>query len=144
MQGQHGVAAVIVAAHERLQLQRVRVLGKALQLLLALGGDALVLVLRQQLQHGLHVVGTRLQAPDVIQLSLDLAHPAVDGGGALKVVPELRGVHFLFQFRQLLAQKGELKRVGRLGNGAAQAGKVLFHLFLIDHTVTSLLGAGRP
>ena len=144
VQRKHGVAAVIVAAHERFQLQCIRVLGKALQLLLAFGGDSFVLVLGKQLQHSLHIIGTGFQPLDMVELAFNMAYLAVDRGGTLQIVPEFRGVHLFLQFRQLLAQMGELERVGSLGHGVAQTGKVLFHPFLINHTVTSLLGAGRP
>ena len=80
----------------------------------------------------------------MVELAFNMAYLAVDRAGTLQIVPEFRGVHLFLQFRQLLAQMGELERVGSLGHGVAQTGKVLFHPFLINHTVTSLLGAGRP
>ena len=129
MQAQHGVVVVIVAPHQGLQLQRVRLFFQAGQLRADLLDHFLVVFLPGQFHHRIDIVRGAQQAFIVRQLVLQMAQLLVHPGGTLGIVPELRLVHLLRQLVDLFLHVIDVQGFSRGQDALADSRDVLGVLF---------------
>ncbi len=111
VEGQHGVALVIIPAHQRFQRQRVHMAAQPGQLVFRFAGGGLVVFLLRQLDHHLQVVPLAAEVVIMADFPFQGRNPLVDVGGTLHVIPKAGRGHFLAQLNQLALHQGDVQPV---------------------------------
>ena len=109
VQGQIGVAGIIVTPQQRLQFQGLKVLRQSADFLTGFGDKTLILHLLRQFHGRINIVCPFSQPLPMLDLCLCRTDLLADLRGTLKIIPEVRFVHGFVHFEQLLSQSGDVK-----------------------------------
>ena len=140
MQGQHRVMVVVLAAHQRFQLQGVGIVAQLFQHFADLRHHGRIVRFLGQLHHHLDVVALGYQPLIMLDLGFQLGNFAGHMGAALQIIPKSRLALLLMQLGQFLLHMVDMQTIAhivQLGAQGFQIGAVLFKLK--NHGLSSIL-----
>ena len=139
VEGQDGVAVVVLAVQHGHQLQLVHRLAHCVDGLLGLGHHLGVVLLVQHDQHGLGVVVEALQLLEAVQLALQVADLVEDFLAQLRVVVEAGAGHGVLQLLHALAGGVDGQRLFQVFHSLAVVGQLYFQFVRGDHRFIPLV-----
>ena len=134
MEGQDGVAVVVLAVQHGHELQLIHRLLHGVDRLFGFGDHFRVVLLVQHFQHGLGVIVQALQLFKAVQLAAQVAHLVEHLFAQLSVIIEAGAGHGVLQLLHTLAGGLDGKGLFQVLHRCAVLGQLHFQFFSRDHS----------
>jgi len=133
MEGQDGVAVVVLTVQHGHQLQLIHCLAHSVHRLLCFGDHGGVVFFIQHFQHGLGIIVQALQLFKAAQLALQVAHFIKDLLAQLSVIVKAGAAHGVLQLLHTLAGSVDGQRFLQVLHSGAVIGQLHFQFVSSNH-----------